>query len=133
MVKIAKLAKMSIYNGKTISYVYFKEKFENMNSEVKTRLGSALDVDDFKGESNQILVTYDSSKRIIVLGLGEQEKITSERVRRSFGSLGSKLRELKVASVAVDLSELSDQFHLVAAIEGLLLGNYRFTTFKTLD
>ena len=133
MVKIAKLAKMSIYNGKTISYVYFKEKFENMNSEVKTRLGSALDVDDFKGESNQILVTYDSSKRIIVLGLGEQEKITSERVRRSFGSLGSKLRELKVASVAVDLSELSDQFHLEAAIEGLLLGNYRFTTFKTLD
>ncbi len=133
MVKISKLAKSSESKGKNISYAFFKDQFENMPVEVKSNLTSVIDLGDFKGEANQIYVSYSASKRVLTLGLGDRDNTTSEKIRRAFGTLGSKIRELKIQSVAINLSELSDRMHLEAAIEGILLGNYRFTTFKTLD
>ena len=133
MVNSSKLTNISDYKGKNVVYAFFKHQFDNMTLEIKNSLNLAMEMDDFSGKANQIVVSYTDSKRIIAVGLGVKENVSSEKIRRAFGTVGSKLRDLKINSVAVDLSELSDKLQLEAAIEGIFLGNYRFTTFKTND
>ena len=133
MVNISKLSNISEYSGKNIVYAFFKDKLDNMTPEVKNNLQPVIELGDFSGKAGQVTVIYAKSTRLIIVGLGNIEKVTSESLRRSFGTLGSKLRDLKITSIAVDLTELSDKLHLEAAVEGLLLGNYRFTTLKTKD
>lgn len=133
MVNLSKLANISEYTGKNVVYSFYKDKPDNMTTDVKTSLQPALELGDFSGKAGQVFVSYAKSSRLIILGLGNTEKVTSESIRRSFGTLGSKLRELKISSVAIDLTELSDKLFLEAAVEGVLLGNYRFTTLKTKD
>ena len=133
MVTNRKIGKLSDFSGVNIVLPCFINKYDNIVSEIKDVFNSALEMKDFTGKSDQISIFYSNSKKYFVLGLGEEDKVTSERIRRSFGALGSKLREFKITSVVIDLSMITEKIHIEAAIEGALLGNYRFTSFKSDD
>jgi len=67
-------------------------------------------------------------KKVALLGLGSKSSVERRDVRNCFGTLGRKLRLLEVETVAIDTVELSGE-SIVAAVEGITLGNYEFDTY----
>ena len=69
-----------------------------------------------------------------VVSLGAQEKLSEETLRQTGGGVAKWLRQYKVEKAAVSLEDLEglplDQ-PVRAFCEGLLLGDYRFTQWKT--
>ena len=77
-----------------------------------------------------------ASRRVLLVGLGEREKWTTERARQLGAVVGQKVRELKQASFSMPLlgadAGLDSTSVAQALTEGLILGLYRFDSFKTL-
>jgi leucyl aminopeptidase len=68
------------------------------------------------------------SPLLMLVGLGEREKLTTEGVRRAAGVAARSISN--AASVAVALPAV-DADHVRAVADGFLLGSYSFTEFKT--
>ena len=68
------------------------------------------------------------SPLMILVGLGEAEKLTPEKVRRAAGAAARSVSN--AANVALALPT-PDADHVRAVAEGFLLGTYAFTEFKT--
>ena len=68
-----------------------------------------------------------------LLGLGDAERVDAKVIRRAAGNLGRSAG--RIESVAVDLSAVSDRVSpadaAAAVAEGLALGAYHFTAFKS--
>lgn len=99
----------------------------------------ALSSGDFKGKEGEVLLHYvkdlkANEKRVLLLGLGEEEEITLESLRRSFGSALKALLKLKCKAATVTLPDglktVSKEEELIGALEGLLLPNYKFDQLK---
>ncbi|NLA42140.1 MAG: leucyl aminopeptidase [Smithella sp.] len=118
----------------------------------KTPAGPAADIDrkcggllndimksgGFEAKPSQVSMIYGGflpAKRIALVGLGKKSELTPEKIRRAFAKVMQELRGLKVrkAAVSLDLSLLSGQKEKVvsAAVEGAVLGLYRYTPYKT--
>jgi len=95
---------------------------------------------DFEGKFNQIVLTYAigvlPAKRIVLLGLGKRAELDREKLRGAFAGAARHLRGMNVKKFALcsDMGSTSlDNTGLAEAIvEGIYLGLYRFTSFKTL-
>lgn len=71
---------------------------------------------------------------MILLGLGEAEKVNSESLRKAFFKLGRELMKFKIKSVEISLpilEKLSYSDTLRAAVEGLLQSEYSFEKYLT--
>ncbi|WP_010269104.1 leucyl aminopeptidase family protein [Paenibacillus senegalensis] len=76
---------------------------------------------------------------ILLVGLGQQAKLTPETIRIAAGKAGREAAKAKVSEVAVDFSFLTDCFRsqlskedaAAAWVEGWLLGTYRFDKYKS--
>ena len=79
-------------------------------------------------KQREMMIIPFGDKKVLLLGLGS--KLTTERrdVRDCFGTLGRKLRAMEVEAIAIDTADLSGE-SIVAAIEGVTLGNYEFDAF----
>jgi leucyl aminopeptidase len=99
-------------------------------------LAGPLATEDFQGKAEQVLTLYPSQakeKRIVLVGLGKEEALSKEVVRRSYACATVAVKE-RVDSVNVllpktgqlDKNELSH-----AVVEGTLLANYVFDAFKS--
>ncbi len=96
---------------------------------------------DFKGKLFQSAVLYTRgslpSKRILVMGLGKKEEFDIEKLRGVFSKAAQKIRELHVEKFALSIDLGNTDFSMDkisgAIIEGILLGLYKFTPFKTVD
>jgi len=96
---------------------------------------------DFEGKLFQSAVFYTRglvpAKRIILIGLGKKEAFHMEKLRGAFAAAARQARTLNVAELAVSLDfgaldwPVDEVAHAVA--EGVLLGLYRFTAFKTVE
>ena len=64
---------------------------------------------------------------VLVLGLGEREALTAEKVRRAAGGAVESLRKCRATHVVLSLPDVSKAD---AFVEGLALGQYRFTKYK---
>ena len=64
---------------------------------------------------------------VLVLGLGERDALTAEAVRRAAGGAVKSLRKCRASHVVLSLpdAQVADAF-----VEGLALGQYRFTKYK---
>lgn len=69
-------------------------------------------------------------RKVVLFGLGSKTQAVRQDIRNCFGVLGRELRERSVETIALDTSELNGEF-LLAAVEGLILGNYKFDTYIT--
>jgi leucyl aminopeptidase len=106
-----------------------------------------VEAGDFSGKAGQVAVLYPhlvpspsgdevSAGRVIIAGLGEQEKFSAEAARRAMGVASRKARELGAKSVATILhgagaGGLSPEDAAQATVEGATLGLYKWRGLKT--
>jgi leucyl aminopeptidase len=97
----------------------------------------ALDAtNDFKGKLGEIFFLYREKAlepRVLLLGLGKEEKASAESLRRSYAQAARAIqaKQGKTANVALPQTKnLSHEVLLTACAEGLFLTNYAFTRFK---
>jgi leucyl aminopeptidase len=95
-----------------------------------------IKVGDFKGKEGEILFLYPQDfpeKRVALLGLGEEKKVTVEILRRAYGSLvkASIPKTLEDMNLLLpEITGLSDESLARGISEGILLTNYNFTKLK---
>ena len=72
------------------------------------------------------------AKRLILLGLGKREDLTSDLLRKAAGAAIRQAAKFQVNDIAVVLpEEINPEQAAKAFTEGILLGNYRFNYYKT--
>ena len=96
---------------------------------------------DVTGRLNRLCVVYPrgsvQAKRIVIVGLGKRIDFSLERLRGAFATAAQHVRSLNVTemSTTLDFGAVSLPIDLVAeaVVEGVILGLYQFTPFKTID
>lgn len=99
-------------------------------------LRSLFATSDFKGKLGETLFLYREGgcePRLLLLGLGKEEKATAESLRRAYSQAARAIqaKQGKTLNVAFPRAKkLSHETVLSACAEGLFLTNYAFTRFK---
>jgi len=95
---------------------------------------------EYSGKANQTTLLHIngklSAKRILLVGLGKRESVTLERVRQAMGTAAKQARQVKaqgMACVMPDVPKTTGRLDTVAQAmaEGAILGDYRFTEYRT--
>lgn len=94
---------------------------------------------DFAGKPSQIAVVYTRgaipAQRIVLVGLGKKSEINLEKIRAAFSKVMQHLRSLNIkeAATSLDLNILPGEKDKIvqAVVEGVLLGLYQYTPYKT--
>ncbi len=95
-----------------------------------------LEAGDFTGKESEVLILYcndQQEKRIALVGLGEEEKLNVEGLRRAYAALTKACLSKKIASTNVFLphtKNLNENCILRGVLEGILLTNYNFNDLK---
>lgn len=103
---------------------------------LNTTITSPVEMQDFTGKEGEVLFVYTSEmpeKRLALLGLGEREKGSVERLRRAYASLVKACRQKKLKSLNLlipSMSTLTEEGIARGVVEGLLLANYTFDKLK---
>ncbi len=100
-----------------------------------------VDGGDFEGKLFQISIIYTRglipARRIVVVGLGKKKAFDLEKLRGAYSKAGQKVRELNLKGFAtsLNLGEIDQPLDRVAesVVEGVLLGLYQFTRYKTVE
>jgi len=109
-----------------------------INKELKGAVKKLMALGDFKAKCSSSAVIYTDGKiapaRVLLVGLGEKKKLTSDCIRKAAASASNKAVSLKVANLTVALSQqlpakLSGDTIGQALAEGLLFGGYRYDEF----
>ncbi len=104
------------------------------------RISSVLAAGDFTGKLNETLVLYPvgdvAAQRVLLVGLGKQDKFSLDIVRQVAAGVVKRVRELGVESYATIVHGAGSggfdlQDAVQALVEGTMLGLYRFTQYKT--
>lgn len=86
----------------------------------------------FKGEVGSLYHMHQANGELIFIGLGSEEKLDKEGIKKTFAGLITKIKGLSVQNAAVDFGHLTHKNEvLAAAIEGMLLKNYSFNLYKS--
>ena len=96
---------------------------------------------DFQGKLYQISVLYMRgaipAKRIVIVGLGKRADFDLEKLRSAYAKAGQQIRalNLKEFALSIDTEILNKPLPQLteAILEGMMLGLYRFTPYKTID
>jgi leucyl aminopeptidase len=92
---------------------------------------------DFAGKPGKTTLLYDQqvpSHRLLLVGLGERDLVTPEKLRRAAATVARRARTLELREAALSLPTLPDtgtREAARAAAEGAKLGLYRFVKHKT--
>ena len=94
---------------------------------------------EFKGKSGELLTLHPAGKlaarRVIVVGLGAQETVTTQSVRRATAIAARHLQKTGARNIALAAGFVSPNFDAVqeaqAAAEGVLLGLYTFRSYQS--
>lgn len=105
-------------------------------AKLKSDLADILKMGDFKAKEGELLSFYDHKapeKRIMLLGLGPKNKISTEILRRAYGNVtrscvSKKLLDLNV--VMPHVNSMASSEVMTGVVEGLLLPNYIFDRLK---
>lgn len=95
-----------------------------------------IKAEDFTGKEGEVVVLYsDESKdtRIALLGLGEKDKVSVERLRRAYASVlkNARARKAKELNIVIPQnSTLAPTAVLRGVVEGMMLANYSFDKLK---
>ncbi len=97
-------------------------------------LSEALKIGRFRGEEGAFLVVAAGDVFLGLLGLGKKRGVSADRVREAGARVARKALELGVREVAVEnffADRLGKAEASFALAEGLYLGSYRFTRYKS--
>ena len=96
---------------------------------------------DFEGKHLQVTVTHTRgsipAKRIVLVGIGKKADFTLEKLRGAYATAAKQVRSLKLKEFStsldfVSINQPSGQT-AQAIVEGVSLGLYQFTPFKTVE
>lgn len=99
------------------------------------QIKEALEVGDFLGRPTDTTVLSASgspARRLVLIGLGKKEKVNGRTWRKAGARLTSAARTNGYSDLAIEANGLPDEA-IQDIAEGLLLGNYEFTAFKSDD
>ncbi|MDP2268108.1 MAG: M17 family peptidase N-terminal domain-containing protein, partial [Deltaproteobacteria bacterium] len=114
---------------------------QNLDKKMRGLLTEVIAAGDFEGKLNQIAVIYTQgaipAQRLILTGMGKRTELDREKLRGAFAKAAREIRGLNVKSFAVawdpGVSALPAAEAIEAMVEGVYLGLYQFTPFKTLE
>lgn len=92
---------------------------------------------DFSAKEKEVLVLYTDpvvEPRIILVGLGEKQKVTVEKLREAYYAVSALLSKKEIVSISCIppfLEQLTERLVLRGVLEGLFLGTYSFSYYKT--
>lgn len=104
-------------------------------------IGEIIKSGDFQGKLHQIAVLYTKdaigAKRIILTGLGPKKNFDIEKLRGAYAKAAQHIRGLglKEFSFFMDAGDSRQTLNqmIEASLEGVILGLYQFTPYKTLE
>jgi len=109
-----------------------------INKNLKGAVKKLLALGDFKAKCGSIAVIYTDGKiapaRVLLVGLGERKKLTSDCIRKAASIAANKAVTLKAATMTVALNQqfpakISAETIGQAIVEGLYFGSYRYDEF----
>lgn len=134
--------------GDAITYCVFEDKktFDSQIKALRKQFGSispALDAGVFTGKLQEVFTLYPSEKKtkLILVGLGKQESLTLEKLRRVAASAAKQANSLKAKSLAILEPEIDPLASLdvektwddvaAALTEGAALSLYKYSKYLT--
>lgn len=127
----------TIENADMIIVPLFEDNLNFRNEEINRKLKRLERRELFDGNFGEILnITgvKDEIQNVIFLGLGEDEKLNKERLRRVFGKVQKYIESLKGKKIFIEFvksKNISIEDSVRAMIEGLSLSNYKFNKYKS--
>ncbi len=126
---------------KSENYIFFffenkkaiKEKILILSKSFHLEFNSTA-VSDFSGKAKEVILVYHGKKRILLAGLGSEDKFNLEILRKSTSSAIKKASSLKFKSIAVEIisfTKLNSYDIALAQSESALLSLYKFDKYKT--
>jgi len=122
---------------------FFQEQIEELKEEEPTDdlpnyiFNVAIDA-NFEAKPNQVLLTFPpaivKTRRLMLLGLGKQNKFSLEKLRRSCDAAIKQIKKIKLDNFAMAFPEITnmENFEITNAIvEGFMLGAYNFDKYKS--
>jgi leucyl aminopeptidase len=119
-------------------------KLHWLNTLFKGNLDAFIHSNDFKGNQNELQLTYlknDSrSNRLLVVGVGRSKEITTDKLRRAYAVAAKKVKKLKFRTLAFELPDLTYIKNIIglsineivqAITEGIFLSQYSFNKYIT--
>ncbi len=88
---------------------------------------------DFKAKAGETLLLYFKKGRILLLGLGKKEGVSSEAIKRAYAAAVRSAQEKRVKKIHLafpEIPSLESDAALRAVAEGVLLTNYAFLHLK---
>ncbi|NHJ48533.1 MAG: leucyl aminopeptidase [Asgard group archaeon] len=101
-----------------------------------------IDLEDFKGKSKDVKIIYSRgaipAKRVLLVGLGKEEDLTLEKVRKAIGVASRKARDLNVKKVAISVDYfMRKDFNVKdvaeALTQGIIMGSFQLLKYRTKD
>lgn len=90
--------------------------------------------EDFSGKSGKILFLYSQDVkegRVAMLGLGPQDKVNAESLRRAYSSLVHVCHKKKIEKINLLIPSIKNIDVEEAIVEGLQLSNYAYDKYKS--
>lgn len=97
---------------------------------------AAITLGDFEGKEADVFIVYQDKapeQRLALIGLGEKDKITVEKLRYAYGKLAKSCQDKKIADINLILPHIhaiAEEGVIRGVVEGLLLANYVFDKYK---
>ncbi len=113
---------------------YYKASHKSLHAELQDAIKKKL----FKASFGQIFSTRVSSKEYVVVGLGEEQELTLDKVRRAIGKAVKHAKSKRAESLSVNIPFVTkakfNPEHLGrATAEALLLADYTFVKYLAKD
>ena len=95
---------------------------------------------EFQGKPNQTVLIHTRgaipAKRILLVGLGKRDDLTLDRIRQAMGTAAKRVRQTEARSFTavipgVNRSGMWPDDLAQAMVDGVILGDYRFTAYRT--
>lgn len=115
---------------------------EGIQGPLGNMIGNVIALGDFTGKKEETSLIYTRgavpTDRVLLVGLGESEKLTIEGIRKTLGGVSRKTRDLGVGKVGVSLPHISrgvlNDFEAAEAIaEAFVMGSYQNIHYQTKD
>jgi leucyl aminopeptidase len=105
-------------------------------------IGDVIALGDFTGKKGETTLIYAReavpAERVLLVGLGDSEKLTLEGIRKTLGGVSRMVRDLGVGKVGVSLPHIArgdlDEYEAAEAItEAFVMGSYQNIHYQTKD
>ena len=108
---------------------------KNLDVLFDNRINKAMKIDSFKGNYGKYIELYGSKNisKICIIGLGDKKKFNSDKLRSIAAIIIRNAESNKISSISIDSKTfgLENNDYCQALSEGLMLGQYTFTDYKS--